>query len=460
MATDPTVLDNPGRVNNPFFPYAWIWIASGTTQSSTGNPTTSWTEITMNENRPQRLLQLEYHRVATSGGNKLSATVYDETWTLIQSLIVTSQQNQIRWQYGYGEPGGKVSPIYEGVIIDFRRTLRIDGVEIAIEAVSKGVLQPKSGDLSTKMAYVDSAGNALSISDIVIAIANKNGWTPIVDTTAPYYGDSDTQGAMKVPFRFIQNGAKDLDFISNVLCPRAARLWDGAKDYKFFFEDKVSANGSFTPVLHFHPYHLDGEVTNVYTFMRDKESEVISFTPEIFGAALLGLGAGSVTSFYIDHQTGEVGSVKVDNSTTTSKQLLGGKLIDAVPHDPTTENANLHANFRPIRDAAQAQQEAETAYTRITNALYGGQLVIIGDSQIEPDTIILLYVILPDGTLDYTWGYYFINGVTDAVTAGSFTTSMDLIRNTYPSSQKTPLGQFTQIATGAQAQTGTPQGPT
>jgi hypothetical protein len=396
---------------------------------------------------------MDYHRIAETGGNRLSVTLYDETWKLIEGLIVTAQQNQIRWQYGYAEPGGILSPIYEGVIIDFQPTFRIDGIEIQIEAISQGMVQPDSGDLGTKAAYVDAKGNSLSISDIVVAIAKKNGWaSPVIDSTAPYYGDSDTQGAMKVPHRFTQNGMKDIDFITNVLCPVAARAWDGVKNYQFFFEDKVNPDGSFSPIPHFHPFHLDGKVTNIYTFMRDRQSEIISFTPKISGAAMLSLGAGSVTSFWIDRQTGLTGSVKVDNSNTPGKQLLGGKLTDAVPHDATTENANLHANFRPVRDADQARQDAENTFTRLYNSTLGADLVILGNATVQPDTVILINVILPNGSQHYAWGYYFIKGITDSISGGSFTSSMDLIRNSFPASQQTPLGDFTQVAVGVQAQ--------
>lgn len=443
--------DNPGRVDNPFFPYAWVWVESSTV-SGQGSVTTNWIEITTEESRPQRLVQFEFHR-NMPGGNQLSVTVLDTTWTLVESLVISAQQKRIRWRYGFAN-NGQVSPLFEGVIIDYRPDFRIDGVEIQITAISSGCLQPKQGDQQKARVFKDSKGNPLSISDAVIQIAQENGWGAVVDSTAPYYGNDDTNQAMKTPITLRQTTERDLDFIGGYLCRIATREWDNAGNYMFFFEDTVAADGSFAPILHFHPMHFNNPVTHIYTFMRDRASEILSFKPEIAGAAMLGQGAGSVTSFWFDHQTGEIGSVKVDNSNTPDKQILGGIIVDGVPHDSTTENANLQSNLHPAIDEIQARALARINYQRFFEGIQGAILVILGNPYVQPDTIIRVYVLLPNGSVHYTSGDYFVLNITDAVAGGTFTTSMDLRRNASlggPLLQNS-LGDLTQLAVGQQAQ--------
>src|SRR5580693_7860271 len=102
--TTKPIVDAPGRVNNPFFPYAWVWVEDGSAKNAQGKTATKWTEITMENDRPQRLMQFDFHRLMP-GGNRVSLTIFDETWNLIPNLVVSASNCRIQWQYGYAEPG-------------------------------------------------------------------------------------------------------------------------------------------------------------------------------------------------------------------------------------------------------------------------------------------------------------------------------------------------------------------
>lgn len=439
--------EDPTRYPNPYLAYAWVWIEDKSSKSG-------WTEITMEQGRPQRLLQFEYHRIADAGANQVVVSVYDETWITVQDLIGTADQSRMRFRFGYTEPGRSgrdplVSPLYECSICDFTPTFRIDGVELKIEGITTAIVSEEGQKQKPVSAtYKDANDVPLDIHEIVKIVADRNGWDSIIERTEPVLTTgNELEQARLGKKEFVQTNQSDMDFLMQ-LVPYAQttvvkkdgedKVVPGEGTFALYFDDIVVGDGGETrPVLHFHPWKKKDAPVKSYVFMRNKMSEIRSFSPQLNGTLLLKLGGpGEVKASYVDHQTGQVGIVTIHNQTTPNKVLLGGEITEAPPQNVVGEVAHVMATNKPLANEAMAVLRANNHWEKTYNACQSATLVVQGDPEIKPQTTIQVEVVLPNGTRHMSSGRWLILNVTDQIAGGDYTTHLDLVRNSMKASER------------------------
>lgn len=406
-------LQPPSYVPNPHLAYVWAQI-NGQDFINEGD-------------KPQRLTGFTYIKRGADGGNYVQITVFDTEWTTVESILTASKKDTtLRFRYGYSR--GIKSPTYEAIVTDYKPTFTIDGVQLTIEALSTGIVETK--DFQKSRTFPLTAGKLqMEIHEIVQYIAEERGWNLVFDETKTKKSNIFLESAAPGFEFFEQNKMRDFQFIKDVLAPRAVRKKDGMADYKVYFEDNP------IPTLHFHPPRYDSEpVIRIFEYMRDKMSEVISFSPDMSPQALLKLGAGTAACPYIDIQTGEFKDIFVNNENTPEKTSLGGKLTQGVDQD--VEDYSI-VESRPIRDEEFALDAARSRYFRMYNALLRADMTIQGDPRMNPHKIIQVNVRMPNGKFHYSSGLWYVMNVTDTISGGQFHTQMELQRSAY---KKTETG--------------------
>lgn len=375
-------------------------------------------QLTTKNDRPQRLTGFTYTKRGTSAGNYVQLTVFDSEWTTVESAITSSKDAILKFQFGYTT--GVYSPVYEAIIINYKPTFTIDGVQLTIEAISKGF--GEVAELQRSRNFPEVTGNKeMEIHEIVKWIADERGWEIDFDETDTNTDNHNLELSGPERRHFIQHKMRDMQFIINVLSERAIRKKDGTADYKVFFEDNAK------PKLHFHPMRVDtAPVVRSFTFMRDKMSEVISFSPDLSAQALLKLGGGVSACPYINLQTGEYEDVIAKNENTPDKTTLGGNLTFSL--NETDEYYSV-VESRPIRDGDDAQIAAMSRYMKMYMAMLRATLVIQGDPRMEPHTIIEVMVLMPNGKYHYSSGLWYVLDVTNNISGGQYTSSMELVRS-------------------------------
>lgn len=380
--------------------------------------------LTTKNDRPQYLTGFTYTKRAGLAGNYVQLTIFDSEWTTVESAITKSKDLILKFQYGYTD--GVYSPVYEAIIINYKPTFTIDGVQLTIEAISKGF--GEYSDFQKSRSFPEVTGRSeMEIHEIVKWIADDRGWDVDYDETETVTDNHNLELSGPELKHFIQHKMKDTQFMIDVLVPRASRKKDGMMDFKVFFEDSPK------PKLHFHPMRVDtAPVVRSFTFMRNKMSEVISFSPEMNPQALLKMGAGVASCPYIDMQTGNYEDIITKNSNTPDKTVLGGNLTFAI--DEKDENYSV-VNSTPSRDADEAKVNSGIRWYTMYMSLLRGNIVIQGDPRVEPHTIIEVMVIMPNGLYHYSSGLWYVMDVTNNISGGQYTTSMELRRSGFQKTQ-------------------------
>lgn len=393
----------------------------------TPNPYYAWVKASIDgaplldlNDRPHRQIGFSYVRNASNaGGNRLSLTVFDKDWDVVESMITKSSKSELTFSYGY--TNGIQSPTYKTVIIGYKPSFGIDGTKIVIDCVSQPFNDQE--DMQRSRTFPGVTGRKeMEIHEIVQYIANERGWSVDFDETDTKLDNHHLEEAGLLKQHFAQNKMRDVQFIKEILAPRAMRKKDKSGDYRAFFEDTEQ------PKLHFHPPRNDQGPSGTYTFMRQKMSEVISFSPDINGEMKLKMGAGVSVCPYLDIQTGEYNYAKANNATTPEKQILGGELT--VASDEDDEHAS-QSHSTPIRSHDHAEVACRDRYQKAFNSILGGELLIQGDPRLQLFKVIRVNVIKSDGGLHYSSGLYMISAIVDDISGGQFTSNMTLIRQGY-----------------------------
>lgn len=401
-------LTPPSYVDNPHLAYLWVIIGD---QQLTLDPS----------GRPRWLVSFSFNRVTSrSGGSMLQIQIFDETWDTAEALLRVAKGTPIKFQYGY--TSGVRSPMYTMNLIGAQPRLAIDGVEITIEAISSFV---DDADAVRSETY-----RGMDIHEVVQAIADRRGWQTDLDPCDPVFDHHDLESSLPSKVQWQQQSMRDMQFIAEILVPKATRRTDHMAGYTATFDDA-------TGTLHFHPPRLEQPEVKTYIFMRDPMSEVQSFTPDIPANLWLQAGAGSVGAPHIDLTTGEYRDLHVSDSTTPDKTILGGTYTITDTPAPEQYSAATHS---PAPNAGQARMAAADRYFGMWLGCIGGTMVVQGEPQRRPYEIIRIIVTTRDGRLHQTSGLYLIRDITDGISGGRFSSTFTLQRSGFPATGEGPQG--------------------
>ena len=359
---------------------------------------------------PRYLQEFSYTRVTQNGGNKFEVTLFDETAIKVEYQIAQGYKD-VKFRYGY--VNGETSKIFTGTIVSLDVDFNTAGAVLKLNGISSKVVKSTAAPKSD--TYED-----MLISDIVKKIATEEKWEigNIVETKPV----SDGEHANKT---FTRNNQSGQVFITNDLLPLAKSADTGDGDYQLSFEDtETGSKVNFQPKYH-GPSLKKNSTKHAYEFAwgsGDRNSRVIGFNPEYKGMVALVKGAGKIDATAVDIIKNQMFTKHYDNETDPNRTTLADK-----------SNIDGDTARTPIGISASSEDEmatiAATMWLTQANNFVKATLTILGDPNINPYDLVSMVMLNKDGYAHHTSGAYMITEVTDSISGGKFTTTIQMQRN-------------------------------
>lgn len=368
---------------------------------------------------PQHLLSFSYDRVTKSEANTVTFTVFDETAILLEYQIAQGK-DQVTFSYGYS--GGPISKTYTATIQDYSIDFTPSGATLEVVAMTGGVAgfsQPKTA------TYTD-----MDIHDIVRELAVEEGWIiGTLEACKPVYSEEVDSSGNKKKKTFTRNNVGALQFIKNDLIPYAVSYNTGEGDYQIWFDDSQSK-----PVMYFSSLSMknsldsskakEEEEVAFYEFSwgTGGNSKVLSFKPNYSGQLAATKGAGTVDVSTIDKLSNEMFKVQYTKFNDPARPTSGSR-SDVIP----TKHMSIASNSSYSYD--EAAKVAATMWYHASNLSYGAVLTTLGDPNLVPMSMISFLMVNRDGLPHHSSGVYIVTQITDTIENGSFTSTLQLLRN-------------------------------
>lgn len=359
----------------------------------------------------KHLKSFTYERItdsSTGSANKFTIVCYDDTGLELEYAIAKGL-NDCKFHYGF--EGGATSPEYTAQITYCKSNFSGGGVEVTIEGVTKGLTAmttPKSSTYSGD-----------TIDTIVENIAKEEGW--VIGYIEKCASVSDGSNSNKT---FIRSNMDAITFITSELIPYAKSADTGECGFSLYFKDNNPGKGA---TVYFCPPNWRGAGSSdeypEYEFevFGDNYGNVLNFEPENSGLLTAVLGSSSVDAQSIDTLKNEMFHVTVDKDSNSNRAVLGEKTMDVSQYKAIVGSSSSTADELENMSASLWYHNASQSYP--------ATLQIIGDPGVEPQTYITVLAMLRNGVPHHTSGIYLVSSVTDEITGGSFTTTLNLIRN-------------------------------
>ena len=379
------------------------------------------------DGRPRSLQSFRFENQTNDTGT-FTLQVIDPTWEFIDRQIVEAFDGTsipVTFNWGY-EGGGIRSRTWQGFLTKATPTFVIDGIMLTLEGCSTlGRMSLIKRNDTYPSQIRDGVDNFLRPDEIVTWMAQRHGFNPIVEKCKEIKVADAFAGTELVPMRFVQQRMTDLQFIKNVLCPVAVSERTGEAGYIVQVDEKKN--------LYFQPAGKRLPPARTFVYMREKQSEVISFEVDYEGMFLPAIkGFEKVTVPYVDAVTGEMGVIEKHNDNTPEKvRLSGNKVPFPMTTAMRTKNWSGMVSTLPEKNKEAAEARAMARYFDAWNAAgVKASLTIVGDDddRIQRDKVCTVFVLKPDGTPHPVSGNYHIWGKVDEVSGGRWTTTLQLQR--------------------------------
>lgn len=374
----------------PLFPYLEIYIA--------GKPL----HVPANY-----VMSFEYTDTITNSGDEFSLELFDPTWDLLESSLLPTlhHKRQISFRWGYGADRmtkpryGKIRSITPGAVTRVGARFTIKGLdEGSMTAVSK---KPK--------AYRGK------ISEIVVGIAKEEGWTSEVTETDDVLEANKRDKKGKFPKVWVRGKRTVLEFV-NMLAQRA-RSGKTPGAFLAYFDSSVKP-----PVLHFHPAKgFQKPISRSYVVQTGRMGEVISFDPEVDAGAFTAAGLSEVKLLFQDPHTREQKEMG-----TSAPEFKDGVAVGKHPH--VEGGVEVDYSLPPMTEE-EMKARLMVFYDRLSNVAMTATLEVVGDPDLQPNSLVKVLLLTPRGIPYYTSGIYLCHTVTHKIQGGSYTCSLALNRN-------------------------------
>ena len=359
------------------------------------------------------------------GASKGQVVLFDYDWDFVDRLLqkVGSQQ-KVQFRFGFR---GHMSTVCTLLLVSYQPAFTPQGATITIDLLDASSVKANM-DVQTK-AWPSKTYPR--ISDIVQAIAVRNGWQCVIEPTANHERD------------FRQSKTTDVQFIKQQLLKQAKNP-KGASGY--FCNMRGTSQNSAT-VLHFHTptYRLDGkslDVYRTYSFARDLEGTVLSFTPIDQTLALTAMGGGKTQFESYNQKKKKRVVVKTDPATDPTTQLIG-------PGSIPKSKAELERYISlPLTTEAELKNYAAFRKTYLNVFRAAASMQIIGDPYIHPMDIIRVNIVMRSGLPHPAFsGRWLVKSVSHKITAGSYLTDLELIRDSVGAAADNVKAQGKKVVT-------------
>lgn len=365
-------------------------------------------EVELNKVPPNHILSFSYDRTTLDSANVFQISVIDTTALALEFQLAQGYQ-ELKFSYGY--TGGPSSKIYTGQLTDYKLKFTTYGVQLDIEGVSSG--------LSTYGVTKSATYEHRMISDIVYDIAKEEGWKiGYIETTQEVFGaDGKTYKS------FTRNNTNAVNFITTELTPYAKSALTGASGYQLSFDDSTDP-----PTVNYHPPKVSNnnsssENVNFYEFAYGTggDSRVISFEPQFSGMSIAVQGASEVDVSTVDALRNEMFSITCNKDTNPNVPQTGAKTNVPNVASNTLLSSSLGYN--------EATNLAATMWFQQAGQSYGAILEIVGDPNLDPQSMCSVLIVNQDGLPHHSSGAYLITQITDSIEGGQYTTTLQLFRN-------------------------------
>ena len=219
-------------------------------------------------------------------------------------------------------------------------------------------------------------------------------------------------------------------FISQMLTPYAVSAKTGQSGYRLWFDD-YSPYPEENCTVYFKPdsYNIRydrgllEDLDKHYTFQTGTgvDSNVIEFNPSCSGILTAVTGGGEVDATIIDAIKNEI-IHDFHNQFKDEYAPRTGDSVDMPEGQVTVLTASSYSK-------SELESMAASLWYNMRNIGFDADMVIVGDPELEVQSICTVLVIKKDGLPHYTSGTYLITRIVDDITAGTYQSTLSLVRN-------------------------------
>lgn len=333
--------------------------------------------------------------------------LFDQTGSYLEELLLTVGPNTLVkmrfWEHGH------TSPYFVGGITVIQPEYRPEGVGLLLGLVSKGVHNAVQ-DIKPR-GFLKGANP----SDVVRSIALERGWKIENGGIATVV---DAANVLDHPVQTTTDS--DYSFIMNRILPYAVdaqgrhfdfRLVEGLKPIVYF-------QSSAAPTMQ--------KQRRTYTYLRDPNGEVISFTPSenTLGAWLMGGGAGRFDS--VDSLSGSV----TEQQSTTTEGIDGVvALPDAQYVAKTLPDSVARRVSVPGRSLLDTRSAALHHWSKFSEESLSAALEVRGTHDVNVGEYIEVNFYRRDNTAHPYGGLYRVISFKHIFGLQGWTTTFELVRH-------------------------------
>lgn len=419
------------RSGYPPQPYvAWLdfWIKGSAVGFGIGGDES----LTLNAGRPVRFMGFD-HKLTDSESGSWTLQLFDPEWDkvikLLRGVVTSKVDPHARFQYYYTGPNKEQtmhSKMFNATILSATPTIMSNGLSLSIEGKHLDFVAHQTQETS---AHTDADKSGKSISRIVMDIIDKHAddsvpWVAgtIVDTE-PVLANRHVTETKPRDLVFQQKNISDLQFINKTLIPHSVSKGKRVGNYVFFAEDK-----SDHYLCHYRPRTWYANTAlRVFSFMwGDKNSEVISFSPEVKSAAYLNITGGGEIKMNSSSSTGpSTKEITVNQLNTAGKLLTGQRTVGSDVDGSGVTGRNI-ADYAINTDMAKIQLTAK--WQEVWESNNRATLVVQGNPNIMPLDYIKVIIWMPGKVPNEFSGVWQVREITHTIQPGKFESSMELER--------------------------------
>ena len=376
---------------------------------------------------------------SSDSGHSLDFSLFDQTAIDVEYYLSQGYKN-ITFQFGYdGFPSDAGSDMWSHNYMCWVSSYSIDfsaaGAILSVQAVSGSYAAAQEGNEEqvTDLNEYDENGQPTNkytrVSDYLVDLCAEMGWE--ADIVPSEVGEFGANGE----FMTGNYTKATMDsFVYNEILP-LMRSEDGQSGYHIWFETKVEGDTTIT-VLHAEPYS-SGQIMYDFEFKYGngaKGNSVLSFSPQFNSLAVLQQGFANMQASSVDPNTNEMNTAESSSDSHPEQFTMGGVVVDKNVIARRMVGCSSLSEY-------QLKAYLDNLWYNVSDAGYTASMEILGDPSIEPNKLLSILVTNKFGVPHHSSGTYWIKSVTDEISGGSYTTSLELVRrgNTNVEGNGTPV---------------------
>jgi len=322
---------------------------------------------------PDYVTGFVYERKTTDSGNIMSFTVYDQLAMQIEAMLIEGSKS-VEFSYGLSPQSSRT---YIAQVMDWRPVLTGWGATITVECVTTAIADKNKG---SKQSYEGSP------SDVVRQVAEEEGWSLGVIEPTQQINHHDMKNKL-TPKQFYRDGLSATHFLNERVLPFAVSRLTGNSGYYLYFTDTEPSTVNF----HTEKYKTSSEVLDISFIVGSGDSDVIDWSPNYSGAALL-----SSEGLLLEYQ---------DNTGKLQQVIKGNK-------------NDLQRKVVRVRSREEAEALSEYMWALKRRYSYTGNLTLVNRPHIDPFTTISLLVLSNYNVPHHTSGLYTVITTKDTIVGG------------------------------------------